>query len=141
MAAMAVMVEIPQPVAVTAPALMIVAKAVAGTPTCTERLVGKTAASSGLGLKSSAAVPFGKPPATSTRPVSNSVALLKQQAVVLAVADQVPVDAVLREPVELLDPRCDLGHGRAPYFLNVTFRLALEGFTGWPPAVAPFFGT
>ncbi len=35
--------EIEQPVAVAVPALMMVAKAVAGVPTCTERLAGRTA--------------------------------------------------------------------------------------------------
>jgi hypothetical protein len=41
---MAVSKEMPQLVAVTEPALIMVAKAVAGIPTCTERLDGKTAA-------------------------------------------------------------------------------------------------
>ena len=39
----------PHDVAVTAPALMIVAKAVAVVPTCTERLLGKTAAINVIG--------------------------------------------------------------------------------------------
>jgi hypothetical protein len=38
------MAEMPQPVAVAGPVLIMVAKTVAGTPTCTERLLGKTAA-------------------------------------------------------------------------------------------------
>jgi hypothetical protein len=41
---MAVTKEMPQLVAVTEPALIMVAKAVAGVPTCTERLDGRTAA-------------------------------------------------------------------------------------------------
>lgn len=42
-AGMLVMVDMLQPAAVTSPALMIVAKAVAGVPTCTDRLLGKSA--------------------------------------------------------------------------------------------------
>ena len=42
-AGMLVTVDMSQPVAVTSPALMIVAKPVAGVPTCTERLLGKSA--------------------------------------------------------------------------------------------------
>src|SRR5262245_2531698 len=61
--------------------LIMVAKAVAGVPTCTERLLGKTAAFNWIGKSNSSALPRLSPPTTSTWPFWSRVAVAPARAV------------------------------------------------------------